>query len=248
MKVVNGEVVYFCHFSSKLNIQCRVLSAKKDLMLVQTEERKLPGNFLEGEPAVMFNFKESDIVITGCTICKKITSNRLMLKSDKEHTGAENRRMHERYPVSYYADLKVLNEQRRYFSYLKDISKYGIRIMTDAEISIGQKVEISLYLEKKIIFISAHIIRKNSGKNCFEYGGKIVIEDFHSAREMSSLIKMTTEEYIERFINNNLLKDNTTSNYNLSYDARTNKFILNENKDIDSVVAKFGDIIRRIKY
>lgn len=247
MIIGSCDDVYIYHFSSKSNIKSKVVSSENDMLYLKTEDGRIYGALSEGEPAVLFYRSEPEIVIVGCVVKSTVNSNAINVKCDSGHIISENKRLYERYPVSYYADLKVVNEPKRHIAYLKDISKYGLRIITDAELRIGSKVEISLYLEKRILFITALVVHGTKGEHYSDYGTVIKIEDYHSVREMSNLIRITTQEYMDRFINNNLLNDLEMSNYDLNYDKATNTFKLNENKNIDTIIAKFGDIIRRTK-
>ncbi|MCX7709065.1 MAG: PilZ domain-containing protein [Clostridia bacterium] len=249
MKIHCGADVFIYHFSSKLNIKGSVIDADNNLLVIQTDEGRINNAISEGEPAVIFYREESNIAMIGCIVKEKMSRRgSFQVLCDNTVIQGQNKRMYERYPVSYYADLKVVNEQRRYVAFLKDISKYGLRIITDAQLNPGKKIEISLYLEKKILFISALIVRCAQGKKYFDYGAILTIEDFHSLREISNLIRITTEDYINRFVNTDMLNDQAGSKYDLIYDAATNQFSLNENKNIDAIIAKLGDVIRRTRY
>jgi hypothetical protein len=84
-------------------------------------------------------------------------------------------RSYERYPVSLYADYRVLEEQgrRKCFALIKDISEYGVLIYSNESHFKGLRLAMDIYLTRDILSLTAEIVRKVECEGYYEYGLKI---------------------------------------------------------------------------
>ena len=200
MNIKVGESANIRHFSNNINYIVRIEKIESaDLHLEFYKIRKETGINV-GDPAVLIYNSDSGIVVKGCIIWEIFRDQeRIVVRIDENCRGI-SKRSFERYPVSFDSDLKFVNESKRYSTFIKDISKYGFKILSSIEIPIGQKIEISPYLNKRIVFITGTIVRSVKKTLYYEYGINVDPSDLHSVQELSIIIKMAQEDYVNAFI------------------------------------------------
>lgn len=246
-KMKQGDIVNLNHFSSRLNTLARVCSAEGlDIELEFVNKRNV--KISEGEPAVLIYHSEKGFFVKGCTVLEKGQGEYDLKVRCDENCSNENRRLYGRYPVSYYSDLKFLKENKRHPVLIKDISKYGFKFYSEVELFEGQEIEISPYLDKKIIFITATIIRVLNRGKYFEYGARLSGDDFLSLQETMNIIKMTEQNYTSSYIVTNDESKPLISNFELEFDTVENKVTVNAPKSLDHAVQKLDEIIRRNRF
>lgn len=247
MDIKNGDVINLGHYSNRTNSLARIIEISGAFLKLELLSKR-NAKFEAEEPAVIICNSDSGFFVKGCSIIS-VDENGYLIKicCDNNCTG-ENKRMYDRYPVSYYTDLKFLSENKRYPALVKDISKYGFKILTEVEIPIDQMIEISPYLDKKLIFITASIIRVVKKNKFHEYGAKISGEDYHSIQETTSILKIAGQNYTEGYINTIDGKRSIVSNFELAFDTTENKVVVNTPKNLDDAVDKLSALIRRTRY
>jgi len=117
----------------------------------------------------------------------------VVFQIDTIEPGSELR-LHERKPVSLYADIRKRGKDKKHLATIKDISIFGLKIYTKESFSVNDILEIDMYMQPKVIFLKAVILRKKSHEDFFEYGLRIEYERFETLNFIKDYIKGLSEE------------------------------------------------------
>lgn len=204
MGINAGDVISIRHYSGINPFKSVVLSTNDDILVIKLTKEFAAMNFLEGDP-VTFGFEAEDRVhIVGCDVARiNARENVAELRIDKIESGAE-RREHERFPVSLYADIKDPVSRKKFLVAVKDISYYGMLIYSKEQFPTGQNVEIDIYMDKTMMFLKGNILRKIQGQHYMQYGLKVMYDDLGSMNYMKDFLrrlKETQEEFVRRLKN-----------------------------------------------
>lgn len=248
MNINVGDNANFRHFSNNLNyLVCIKVINGNNLHMEFLKNRK-DLRFKIGEPAVLIFNSDSGVFIKGGIVSEVYPSGEIIAVKCDENGNGISKRAYERFPVSYDSDLKLIGESKRYSTFIKDVSKYGFKILTNIDMAVGQKIEISPYLNKKISFITATVVRVNQNVHYYEYGLKIDVNDLHSVQEVSNIIKMSQEDYINGYISADDTKRQQICSYDLQFDTTENKVICESTKNLDDATGKLEDLLKRMRY
>ena len=248
MDLKAGDFANIMHFSNSSNYIVRVEKTEDAIIyLALTKIRKDTGINI-GDPAVLVYNSDLGIVVKGCIISELRRETEMLLVRSDDNGRGDSKRAFERYPVSYDSDLKLANESKRYSTLIKDISKYGFKIFANIEMPLFQKIEISPYLNKRIVFISGTIVRYVKKPLYFEYGVTVEVTDSRSVQELSSIMKMAQEEYINAYSTTDESKKLQISKLKLVFDTSENKVVFEAPKNLDEATMKLEGILKRMKY
>lgn len=189
-----GDVVFICHYSGLNPFKCIVVEADNDVIVGKLVKEFAAMSFIKGDPAVIGFEKDSEMVIMGCIITGiEIRQNIAEIKIDSLEPGAEQRQW-ERFPVSLYADVRLDGSRKKELVTIKDISCYGMLIFSEADLPKNVKLDIDIYMEKKIFFLKTNIARKVKNEYYYEYGVGIVYEDSSSLNIMRDYVQRLKKE------------------------------------------------------
>lgn len=153
MELINpGDVISVRHYSGVNPFRSIVIGTSEDILKIKLTKDFAILNFCVGDPVVIGVESQARLQVLGCKIlninAKEGTIEVVMDKIDSE---ADQRR-HERFPVSLYADIRVKHEKKKCLATIKDISYYGMLIYCKAEFSLGDQLEVDVYMEKNMLF------------------------------------------------------------------------------------------------
>lgn len=81
------------------------------------------------------------------------------------------RRVFERYPVSLMVSARKKYSNRRMQMLVRNISLYGMMVVSDSELDEHEHIDIDLITEKNMFYFSGMVVwKKKVINNCFEYG------------------------------------------------------------------------------
>src|SRR3989339_536637 len=128
MDIKTGEVVSIRHYSGIKLFKSIVVERSLDNVTIKIIEEIESLNCLEGDPIVLGFESENEIYIASCNIVKiKKEESQIVVKFDNIETLA-NKRISERYPVSFYADIRIGESQTKHLALVKNISFTGLII------------------------------------------------------------------------------------------------------------------------
>jgi len=194
MELKVDKVVLVSHYSAVKPFRCDIIDSTESSITLRLS-RQLPIlNFLEGDPAVITIKEQNSVIKIGCNVTSiDSRKNIVVFQIDTIEPGSELR-LHERKPVSLYADIRKRGKDKKHLATIKDISIFGLKIYTKESFSVNDILEIDMYMQPKVIFLKAVILRKKSHEDFFEYGLRIEYERFETLNFIKDYIKGLSEE------------------------------------------------------
>lgn len=201
MYLALNELVCIHHFSSLVPYKGYIAESEQDGLKVKLAGESAEKNFQKGDPMVLGYEQSEQIYICGCSVkyIDRIVGT-VELEVDRVDSDAALRQ-YERFPVSLCADMKIHDSRKKNLATVKDISCYGMRVYAKADIPIGEKVDIGIYMDKNIVFVSAVIVRKQKKTGYFDYGLSIVYDSSttqNMVREYTKKLKQEQEEGVRK--------------------------------------------------
>lgn len=201
MDINTGDIVSLRHFSGIGLIKGVVLEKNFDSISVKLIQ---PFEFFEcdeGDPVVLGFELEHEVHVASCNITKITNEGTvLLLKIDNIEVLA-NKRLSERFPVSFYVDMRVGSSQINHVGLVKNISFTGMLVYSKSEFPLYQKLKVYLNLDDIEVSVQAIIVRKSKDNNNYEYGLKIVYTDVNTPNILKRYLLKLKKEQAE-FIKN----------------------------------------------
>ncbi len=200
MNIKPGEVVSIRHCSGTKLFKSIVLEATEENLSIKLFEEIALLNCSEGDPVVLGFEVDDEIYMASCNILEMDKKdNKLMLKIDNFET-LTNKRLYQRFPVSFYADVKIGESQKKHLVLVKNISLNGLMINTKSDFPLYQELKFEMHLDVKL-HLKATIIRKSKDQHYYEYGLKIIYSDVNTPKVLKKLIlilKQEQEDFIKK--------------------------------------------------
>jgi len=200
MNIKAGEIVSIRHCSGTKLYKSIVLDALDDTLSVKLFEEVALLNCSPGDPVVLGCELNDEVYLGSCNLLDiDKDNNKLSLKVDNYET-LTNKRLYERFPVSFYADVRIGESQKRNLVLVKNISINGLMINTKCDFPLYQELKFELHLDIKL-HLKAAIIRKSKDTNNYEYGLKIIYTDVNTPKLLKKLIlilKQEQEDFIRK--------------------------------------------------
>jgi len=194
MELKTDKVVLVSHYSAVKPFRCDIIDASDSSITLRLTKQFSILNFHEGDPAVIMVKEQSNIIKIGCNVTSiEPRKNIVKFKIDTIEPGSELR-LHERKPVSLYADIRKKGKDKKHIATIKDISSFGLKIYSKESFSVNDILQIDLYMQQKIVFLKAVILRKIYHEDFFEYGLRIEYESFETLNYIQEYIKSLSED------------------------------------------------------
>lgn len=191
--IKNGDIISVRHYSGVNPFKSIVVDSDGDTLKIKLTKDFAIMNFLEGDPVVIGVESQGDVKIFGCKIVEiNIRDEIIEVNIDKIDSEAEQRR-HERFPVSLYADVRIKMDRKKHLAAIKDISYYGMLIFSKSEFSLGDEIELDIYMEKNMIFLKCEVLRKIPGDLYNKYGLRIIYQDVNSMNFIKEYLRRLKE-------------------------------------------------------
>ena len=199
MNFVPGMVVTVRHYSLLNVFKSVVLDVRDRFVTLKLTREFSVTRFLVGDPLVVAYIEGEAIKIVGGRLTAlHPETEQLEFKMDVAESEASNR-LYERYPVSQYADIRLSDTGRKFQALIKDISNYGMLILTKESLYKGQKIDIDIFLLRDIMSLKAEVVRSHTGKVYMEYGLKILHRGPVVYNRIVNYVKKSQEEHAVRF-------------------------------------------------
>lgn len=170
-----GSVVTIRHYSMINVFKCVVTETNGGRVEVKLPKECQKSTFLAGDPLVVAFESENSTEIKGCRIEEYRRDKELLIYSEDEFDEGASMRSHDRFPVSLYADYRVVEgmSSKKGFALVKDISDYGLLVYSKDSHFKGMSLNFDIYLTRDILSLTAEIVRKVEYDGYYEYGLKI---------------------------------------------------------------------------
>lgn len=200
----HGPVMALRHFSISKPITCTLISGDLDKFFTVRIKGPLGVYFdiSKGDPIIFASLENDTCNIYGGFVLSKI-ENDITISPDMTSFMVE-RRKSPRFPVSLVGSVRHGNHEESITAWIKDISYEGMRIAAETEFSIDDKIELSISVYDKVLYVDGRIVRKASlfGRN--EYGIMMSFSDGVSASSMKESIDYLVAED-KKLMENHLL-------------------------------------------
>lgn len=123
------------------------------------------------DPVVLISVDINDILTASAdvTAIDSLTGTVSLHMRDEE--VSEERRVFERYPVSLEISARKKFSSKRMHMLVKNISLYGMMVVSGTELDKEEQIDIDLITEKNMFYLSGMVVWKREvANNCFEYG------------------------------------------------------------------------------
>ena len=199
MNIKPGLVITVRHYSLLNIFKGVVLDTQENTVIVKLPKEALKASFSKGDPLVVAYEADNSVEIAGGRLTDYDPKNeQLSFIADLPDDGV-HLRSYERYPVSLYADFKLVEGGKKCFALVKDINEYGILIYSRESFFKGQRLNIDIFLTRDIMTLTAEIVRKKEYDDYIEYGLKIRHNGPAVFNHIKSYVKKAQEEHILKF-------------------------------------------------
>ncbi|MFZ5986741.1 MAG: PilZ domain-containing protein, partial [Bacillota bacterium] len=168
-----------------------------DIVSIKVTKEFAEANFLEGDPAVLGIERNNEIYLTNCYVVTVVAHKGIIKLGINNEEFIVNKRAHERYPVSLYADIKKKDADCEFVSIVKNISFNGIMVCTKKDLFEGELLDARIYFEGSNLSLGAKIMWKIQRSTDYEYGMKITYMDYVSQTVLNRYIEKLKEEQEE---------------------------------------------------
>lgn len=170
-----GAIVTIRHYSMINTFKGSVISAEGNRVEVRLPKECQKAGFLIGDPLVAAYENDESGTIVGARVCEYRRADEVLVYIEDTPEEGFEMRSYVRFPVSLYADYRVIEEmgRKKCFALVKDISEYGLLIYSTESHFKGLRLAMDIYLTRDILSLTAEIVRKVEHDGYFEYGLKI---------------------------------------------------------------------------
>lgn len=194
-----GVVVSMRHYSDSNLNKGIVVEANFEQITVKIEDESSISNFTIGDPIALGFEVDNLVYISSCNILNVDSSEKkITLKSDSLETLA-NKRLFERFPVSFNASVKIGASKTEHSIIIKNISFNGMLACSKIDFPLYQELKMDFNVGS-MINLKAVIIRKSKEISHFEYGIKLVYTDPHTPALIKKYLQQLKKEQ-ETYVN-----------------------------------------------
>jgi hypothetical protein len=198
MNLMPGGIVSIRHYSVMNHVKSVINSVESENVICVKLSREFASfNFFEGDPIVL-GYEYQNEVFGVSAIITSINSKQGIMKINISNISSiTNKRFSERFPISIYADAKAKESSKKEIAIAKDISLKGLRMCSKADFTLDEELEVHLYMDKVVIFLTANVIWKMKNPFNIDYGLEIILMDYHNQNLIKQTLKMLKKEQEE---------------------------------------------------
>lgn len=195
-----GDMISVRHYSGSDLSKAIVIEKNFDIISIKLSKRATALRIQKGEPIVIGFESKNMVYISSCTVMSVEEDEKMLsLRADSIETLA-NKRLFERFPVSFESKIKIGSSKTEYFSLIKNISFSGMLVVSREDFPLYQELKFDLDIGE-VLELKAVIIRKDKESENYEYGLKIVYTDPTTPTKIKKhLHKLKSEQ--EQYVNN----------------------------------------------
>lgn len=201
MSLNAGSFVTISHYSMTSVFTSTVLAVNGNSIKVKLPKECMKSNFLAGDPlAVAYEFGNSAVIKGGRVVYFNAGDAVLVFEEDL-YEEEMRMRSYDRFPVSLYADYRVVEEMvnRKNYALVKDISEHGLLIYSRESHFKGLRLSMDIYITRDILTLDAEILRKIERDDYYEYGMRIKHRGPYVHSHIKNYIKKSEGELITNF-------------------------------------------------
>lgn len=151
-------------------LRCNVVELADKNIKLSPVSRKLD-MFQVFDPVVLISVDMNDIQTTSADVTAIDAKSGIVSLYMRNEEVPVERRVFERYPVSLMVSARKKYSNRRMQMLVRNISLYGMMVVSDSELDEHEHIDIDLITEKNMFYFSGMVVwKKKVINNCFEYG------------------------------------------------------------------------------
>jgi hypothetical protein len=176
MELKLGAIVSMRHYSRLELYKGVIIDSNYEFITVKLYEAAALETFHQGDP-IAIGYEEDNLVyISSSTLLNSQVDNlELFLKVDTFEI-LSNKRLFERFPVSFDASLRIGSSKTDYQVLVKNISFNGMLACSKLDFPLYQEIKLDFFVGANVS-LKAVIIRKTKEDHHFEYGLKLIYTD-----------------------------------------------------------------------
>ncbi|MGI6668339.1 MAG: PilZ domain-containing protein [Acetivibrionales bacterium] len=202
MDLMAGNVVAVKHYSMISVFTSIVANVRDQFIEIELPKECMGAEFLPGDPLVVAYENGNTTEIKGGRVVG-YKKNEGMLSYTEDVYDEEKIKMRSfaRFPVSLYADYKVLEESgnKKYFALVKDISEFGLMVYSTESHFKGLRLHMDIYLTREILNLTAEVVRKIECDGYYEYGLRIKHNGPTVFSQIKNYVRKSQEELTSKF-------------------------------------------------
>ncbi|NLV36953.1 MAG: PilZ domain-containing protein [Clostridiaceae bacterium] len=201
MSLSIGSLVTISHYSMTSVFTSTVLAVNENSIEVKLPRECMRADFSAGDPlAVAYEFKNSPIIKGGRVIYFNARDGVLVFEEDL-YEEEMRMRSYDRFPVSLYADYRVVEEMvnRKNYALVKDISEHGLLIYSRESHFNGLNLSMDIYITRSVLTMDAEIVRRVEHDGYYEYGLRIKHQGSYVLNQIKNYIKKSESELIANY-------------------------------------------------
>lgn len=240
---MNNRRIYILHYAFKKPIDALLRKDFNGSLHVEFDERSTLLKFNFGDPVVVYIPGDNTYSIKSGDIDYIINEEEIVsIKLDeKVNMQMQSRRKFKRYPASQFCGVKEIYTKKNGTAILKNISNYGLFLVSKDDFKVNDVIEASVYYGTTIYFIEGKIVREIEGKEYRGYGICVKNTDLFSLKNIREFMRVYQNEFIKS-IDINLI--NQARDMDLIFDSFEES---NASERLNNATLKLDEILRRYR-
>lgn len=175
-------------------LKCEVVEHTGDIVKITPTSGRI--DMLQvHDPVVLLNRGDKRLEPIPADISEIDSQNCLVTTVLRAKEVGEERRAFERYPVSLAVSARRKFSSKRLHFVVKDISLYGMGVVSQADLEIEELIDIDLITDRSMFYFSGQVIWKAGQDGNYEYGFKLTNYDVATRRSFEEYLSKLNESY-----------------------------------------------------
>jgi hypothetical protein len=199
MDFKTGVLVSMRHYSRTDLFKAQIIDSNYEFITVKMTTPDGLDAFKQGDP-IAIGFEQNNLVYISSSnlIEPNLDTLELILKVDSLEV-LSNKRLFERFPVSFDATLKIGSSKTEHQIFVKNISFNGMLACSKLDFPLYQEIKLDFFAGANVS-LKAVVIRKTKEQHYYEYGLKLVYTDPTAPpviKRYLNLLKKEQQTYVD---------------------------------------------------
>lgn len=197
IKLQAGDKVIISHFSSTQDLKATILEKENSTLVLKLDKDYPIHNFTVNEPVTLGVEFQNELYVCEASVMNLNTKDKkISLEVEKIHNLNEDQLI-EFFPTSLNVNVKEEFQSKSAPAVVKNIGVYILAVVSRAELNEGTKVVLDMYLDNKVLSLTAEITEKVRKENVFEYNVKVTFVDLGNKRAIALFIQRLKSQLVE---------------------------------------------------
>jgi hypothetical protein len=188
-------------YNMEFAMKCEIVEQKDMEITVRITLGKC--DMIRQNDPVVFQYMDNDVFQCRSAVAQEVDYRNCIIRLYvAEDFGNEERRVFERFPVSLEASARKKYQNRRINLIVKNLSLYGLGVVSSADIDIDELIDIDLITKRNMLYFTAKVVWKKELKgneNNYEYGIHIKDVDVATINILDEYLKKLRSVYVDMY-------------------------------------------------